>query len=132
MAEICVPPMPPDSKGVYLKHASRGAADLAIVGVAVLATLDESYCRNVRIALRAVAPMPIRARNTERVLEGKEINDGLIEQAAQAAAAESQPITDVRASADYRREMVKVFTQWAIRRVIGKEQGAGNEASPVL
>ena len=102
------------------------------IGVAVLATLDESYCRNVRIALGAVAPMPIRARNTERVLEGKEINDGLIEQAAQAAAAESRPITDVRASADYRREMVKVFANWAIRRVFGKEQGAGDETTAVM
>jgi carbon-monoxide dehydrogenase medium subunit len=73
----------------------------------------------------------MRARNAERVLEGKEINDALIEQAARAAAAESRPITDVRGSANYRREMVKVFTQWAIRRVIGKEQGAGDETTAV-
>ena len=132
LAEICVPPMPPDTKGVYLKHASRGAADLAIVGVAVIATLDGGCCRNVKIVLGAVAPMPIRARNAERVLEGKEINDAVIEQAARAAAAESRPITDVRASADYRREMVKVFTQWAIRRAIGKEQGASDEATTVM
>ena len=132
LAEICVPPMPRDTKGVYLKHSSRGAADLAIVGVAVIATLDGGCCRNVKIVLGAVAPMPIRARNAERVLEGKEINDAVIEQAARAAAAESRPITDVRASADYRREMVKVFTQRAIRNVIGKVQGAGDEATAVM
>jgi carbon-monoxide dehydrogenase medium subunit len=131
LAEVCVPPMRSLSTAVYLKHASRGAADLAIVGVAVIATLDGGYCRNVQIALGAVAPMPMRARNAERVLEGKEINDALIEQAARAAAAESRPITDVRGSANYRREMVKVFTQWAIRRVIGKEQGAGDETTAV-
>ncbi len=132
LAEVCVPPMPPDSKGVYLKHASRGAADLAVVGVAVSVIWDRGYCRNVKIALGAVAPTPMRARNAERMLEGKKIDDALIDQVAQAAAAESQPITDVRASADYRREMVKVFTQWAIRRVIGKEQGASDETSTVL
>ncbi len=132
LAEVGVPPMPPLSTAVYLKHASRGAADLAIVGVAVLASLNGGRCRNVKIALGAVASMPIRARNAERMLEEKDINDALIEQAAEAAAAESRPITDVRASADYRREMVKVFTQWAIRRVVGKEQGAGNETSAVM
>ena len=132
LAEIRVPPMPPLSTAVYLKHASRGAADLAIVGVAVNLTLDSGCCRSVRIALGAVAPTPMRARIAEKVLDGKELNDALIEQAAQAAAAESRPITDVRASADYRREMVKVFTQWAIRTVVGKEQGAGNETFAVL
>jgi len=132
LAEVHVPPMPRDTKSVYLKHTSRGAADLAIVGVAVSVTWDRGCCRNVRIALGAVAPMPIRARNAERVLEGNEINDALIEQAAEAAAAESRPITDVRASADYRREMVKVFTQWAIGRVVGQKEGAGNETSAVL
>ena len=96
------------------------------------ATLDGGCCRNVKIALGAVAPMPIRARNAERVLEGKEINDAVIEQAARAAAAESRPITDVRASADYRREMVKVFTQWAIRKVVGKKECASDETPAVL
>lgn len=128
LAEVLVPPMPPDSKGAYLKHASRGAADLAIVGVAIVATRDGGCCRSVKIALGAVAPTPMRARNAEKVLDGKEINDSLIEQAAEAAAAESRPITDVRASADYRKEMVKVFTQQAIRRTIGKRDEAGNES----
>jgi aerobic carbon-monoxide dehydrogenase medium subunit len=124
LAEVCVPPMQPDSKGVYLKHASRGAADLAIVGVAAVGAMDRGVCRNVKIALGAVAPMPMRAREAERVLDEKEINDALIEQAAKAAATESRPINDVRASADYRNEMVKVLTRWAIGRVIGKRDEA--------
>jgi len=132
LAELYVPPMSPDSKGVYLKHASRGAADLAIVGVAAVATMDRGICRNAKIALGAVGPTPMRARNAETLLEGKETSDALIGQAAEAAAAESRPITDVRASADYRREMVQVFTRWAIRRVTGKEQEVGSEATAVL
>lgn len=132
LAEICVPPMPPGSKGAYLKHASRGAADLAIVGVAVVAATDGGCCEGVKIALGAVAPIPMRPRNAERMLDGKEINSALIEQAAQAAADESRPITDVRASADYRREMVKVFTSRAIKRVSGKGEESGNKTSAFL
>ncbi len=132
LAEVRVPPMPADSKGVYLKHASRGAADLAIVGVAVSVIWDRGCCRNIRIALGAVAPTPIRARKAESVLEGKEINDGLIEQAAEAAAGESRPITDVRASADYRSEMVKVFTKRAIRKLIPQKTAAGDEMPALL
>lgn len=132
LVEIQVPSMSPRARGVYMKHAARGAADLAIVGVAVIATLDGGRCQNAKIALGAVAPTPMRARNAERVLEAQEPDDTLIENAAQAASDESRPITDLRASADYRREMVKVFTQWAIRKVIPEEEKACNEIATVM
>lgn len=132
LLEIEVPSMPPHAQGVYLKHAIRGAADLAIVGVAVIATLDGGRCRNVRIALGAVAPTPMRARNAESVLERQALDDAVVEYAAQAASEESRPITDVRASADYRKEMVKVLTQWAIRSVVPKTDGAANEITTVV
>jgi carbon-monoxide dehydrogenase medium subunit len=129
LVEIQVPAMPPQAKAVYLKHAIRGAADLAIVGVAVMASLDDGCCRNVKIALGAVAPTPMRARGAESILEGKMLNDALIENAARAASEECRPITDVRASADYRREMVKVLTRWAIKRVIAENKQVSNEAT---
>ncbi len=132
LAEVCVPPMPASSKGTYLKHASRGAADLAIVGVAVVATMDDGRCRSVKIALGAVAPTPVRARNAETALNGKRIHDALIEQSARLAAAESRPITDVRASADYRNAMVKVFTERAIKKATSEREEAGNESSVIL
>ena len=131
VVEIQAPSMPPHTRGVYLKHSIRGAADLAIVGVAVIATSNGGCCRNVRIVLGAVAPTPMRARNAEEALEGKEIDDALIEKAARAAADESRPITDVRGSADYRKEMVKVFTRWAIRGVIPKEETV-NETTHII
>jgi carbon-monoxide dehydrogenase medium subunit len=129
LVEIEVPAMPPHTKAVYLKHAIRGAADLAIVGVAVMASLDDGCCRNVKIALGAVAPTPMRARGAESILEGKMLNDALIENAARAASEECRPITDVRASADYRRQMVKVLTQWAIKRVFAENKQVSNEAT---
>jgi carbon-monoxide dehydrogenase medium subunit len=118
MVEIQVPPMPSDTKGVYLKHSTRGTVNPAIVGVAVIVAMDGERCKEIKLVLGAVAPTPIRAKKAEEMLRGEEIKDTLIEKAAQAASDESRPITDVRASADYRKEMVKVFTRYALRNGI--------------
>ena len=79
---------------------------------------EDTVCRDVKIVLGAVAPTPIRARRAEEILMDKKIGDALIEQAARAASEEAQPITDVRASAEYRREMVEAFTRRALREVL--------------
>jgi len=120
LLEIQVPVPPPGTKGVYLKH-SRSAVDLATVGVAVIMALESGgTCRDVKIVLGAVAPTPMRAKKAEEMLRGKKIEPALIEEAAQVASGEAQPITDVRASAEYRKEMVKVFTRRAIEQIIAK------------
>jgi carbon-monoxide dehydrogenase medium subunit len=80
--------------------------------------MDGERCEEIKLVLGAVAPTPIRAKKAEEMLRGEVINDTLIEKAAQAASDESRPITDVRASADYRKEMVKVFTRYALRNGI--------------
>ena len=118
MIEIQVPPMPPDTKGIYLKHTTRGTVNPAIVGVAAIVAMDGKRCEEIKLVLGAVAPTPIRAKKAEEILRGKEIDDTLIEKATQAASDESSPITDVRASADYRKEMVKVLTRYALRNGI--------------
>lgn len=115
MVEIQVQPMPPNTKGVYLKYSTRGTVNPAVVGVAAMVAMDGERCREIKLVLGAVAPTPIRAKKAEEILRGKKIGDALIEKAAQAASDESSPITDVRASADYRKEMVKVFTRYALR-----------------
>jgi len=120
LLEIQVPVPPPDTKGVYLKHG-RSAVDLATVGVAVIMALESGgVCRDVKIVLGAVAPTPMRAKKAEEVLRGKKVESALIKEAAQVASGEAQPITDVRASAEYRREMVKVFTRRAIEQITAK------------
>jgi carbon-monoxide dehydrogenase medium subunit len=88
--------------------------ELATVGVAV--TLTEGS--DVRIVLGAVAPTPIRARKAEALLRGKKIDCELIERAAQAALEEARPISNVRASAEYRREMVRVLTRRALTQAM--------------
>ena len=120
LVEIQVPVPSPDMRGVYLKHG-RSAVDLATVGVAVIMVLESGgVCRDIKIVLGAVAPTPMRAKKAEEVLRGKKVESALIEKAAQAASAEAQPITDVRASAGYRREMIKVFTRRAIEQIATK------------
>jgi len=121
LVEIQVPPMPPDTKAAYLKHAIRGSIDLAIVGVAAIVTLERgNVCKDIKLVLGAVAPTPMRARKAEEIIKGKKIDDALIDKCAQVASDESRPITDVRASYWYRKEMVKVFTRRAIKEAITK------------
>jgi carbon-monoxide dehydrogenase medium subunit len=116
LIELIVPPPPPHTGQVYLKHGRRRAMELATVGVAVMLTLERDVCREVRIVLGAVAPTPIRARSAEDILRHQTITDDLIDQAAKTAMREARPISDVRSSAAYRREMVKVLTTRAVQQ----------------
>ena len=109
VTEIRVPPPAPNTRKVYIKHGRRKAMELATVGVAVTHVAGGA----TRIVLGAVAPTPIRARQAEKVFS----DTGDVARAAQAAAAESKPISNVRASAEYRREMVEVLTRRALEQV---------------
>jgi len=116
VTRIVVPPPPSHTGKCYLKHGRRKAMELATVGVAVTLTLERERCREIRIVLGAVAPTPIRAPAAEAALRGGALDDARIEAAAQAAMGECRPISNVRASAGYRREMVGVLTKRAIRQ----------------
>lgn len=113
LTEIEVPYPASGSRGVYLKHAVRGAMDIAMVGVAVLVTPDaaKNNIKDARIGLGAVAPTPIRAAKTEALLRGKPLTAPLLKQAAALAASESSPISDQRSSAEYRRWIVEALTR---------------------
>jgi len=118
LREVQVPPLPATSKGVYLKLSPRRAMDLAIVGVAVVVIPKEGVCKDIRIALGAVSPTPIRVKKVEDILRGQELSDDLIEKAAQISSEEARPIDDHRASADYRRSMVKVLVSRGIKEAL--------------
>jgi len=122
LVEIQVPDPSLGVRGVYLKHSIRGSIDLAIVGVAVIGDFEPkgNTCQDVKIVLGAVAPTPMRARGAEELLRGKKIKNGLIEESAEKASAESRPISDVRASEWYRREMVKVLTRQGLNKIMGR------------
>ena len=115
LTEITIPKTSPQLVGEYIKFSPRDMMDLAYIGVAVAYNLGrDKKCDGVRIVLGAVAPTPIRAKNSEALLEGKVLTEELAAKVGDAAARESKPISDVRSSADYRRAMVGVMTKRAL------------------
>lgn len=123
LTAIVIPPVSESLRGDYIKFSPREMMDLAYVGVAVALVMndDGKKCRSARIALGAVSPTPMRARRAEALLENQTITEELAEKAGAEAAAESKPISDVRSSADYRREMVRVNTKRALLNAVAGE-----------
>jgi len=98
--------------GSYQKHARREEVDLSTVCASVV-KVDGS----IRIALGSVAPTPIRARKAEAFLLGKELTDKVIQEAAEIAVSETTPIGDIRASKEYREEIVKVLVTRGLKEI---------------
>ena len=120
LLEIFVPAPGPRSGGNYLRHTPRRELDIAVVGVASQLTLSNGVCSKARIALAAVAPVPLRARAAEQALEGKPVTDEAIERAAELAVGVAKPISDQRGSADYRRHLVRVLTRRTLRTALAR------------
>ena len=118
LIEVHVPPQP-HRTGTAFEKIGRTSVDIALVNVAVRLTLGEDdVCSDVRIALGSVAPTPIRSARAEGLLRGNRLDEALIDEAAQAASEEIKPISDVRSSADYRRDASKVLTKRCILRAL--------------
>jgi len=118
MAEVSFPAMREGVKGAYIKLGRRNAMAVSVVSVAVVLAWEGDRCREARIALGAVAPTPIRASESEAMLEGKQPSPALLEQCGKAAAAATSPIDDVRASAQYRRAMSEVLVRRALAQAL--------------
>jgi carbon-monoxide dehydrogenase medium subunit len=115
---IEIPPPPALSSGCYLRHIPRQDMDIAVAGVASFLVFDtcDNLCREARIALGAVAPIPFRVPSAEAVLTGRTLTLEIIETAADRAAGGASPISDVRSSAEYRRELVRVLTRRTLKQ----------------
>ena len=115
---IVIPPLADCEGAAYIKHAVRKAMDLAIIGVAVKLRVENGYCTDARIALGAVATTPIRAPRAEEVLIGSRLTDDVIIKASEEAMNSCNPISDIRASAEYRKDMIRVFTKRAVKQAM--------------
>ena len=124
LKEIFIP-APAGKWGGSFQRSTRTAMDIALVNCAVFLSLAPKggAIGDIRIALGAVAPTPVRARPAEDVLKGKNPDKVSIEEAAALAAAGVSPIDDVRSSANYRRAMVRVLTRRAIEEALKKATG---------
>jgi carbon-monoxide dehydrogenase medium subunit len=104
----------------YLRFIPRNEMDIAVVGAGASVTLDESKQKflSARIALGAVAPTPLFVAEAGMFLEGKEINEENIQEAARIAQAAARPISDLRGTAEHRKHLCAVLTQRALEKAI--------------
>jgi CO/xanthine dehydrogenase FAD-binding subunit len=118
LTEVRIPWMPDATAARFIKLGQRRSMAISIVNLAARLTLaGDRKIAAARIALGAVAPTPVRALAAETVLIGKELSADLLGQAARQASQEISPISDVRASSDYRRRMTGVLVRRALTAV---------------
>ncbi|MZQ98988.1 MAG: xanthine dehydrogenase family protein subunit M [Acidaminobacter sp.] len=118
-----LPDLGPGNGAAYKKYAIRGDSDIAIVGVAARLKLSQDgIIEDARVVLGAVAPTPIRVPSAEQMLIGQVLTDELAAKAAQAASDFCTPITDARATKEYRKEMVRVWTQYVLKEAHSNAQ----------
>ena len=121
-------PIPDERREASYKRVARTVVDIALVSTAVSVTASEGRISDARVSLGSVAPVPIRAPEAERMLTGCElsgVDEGVLVRAGRAAAAAAEPISDVRAGADYRRKMCAVLTHRALAESLNRLNGAG-------
>ena len=123
LVEIRVPVPPPRSGGAYLK-LERKVGDFATAAVAAQLTLRaDGACEQAGIGLTNVGLTPIKADKAEAALRGNRLDDRTIAEGARLAAAAAQPTEDLRGSAEYKRDLVRVLTTRALRRALERAEG---------
>ena len=123
LTEIKIPLPAANSGGAYLK-LERKVGDFATAGVAVQVQLDDAgKCQRAGVGLTNVGMTPIKATKTEAFLAGKALDEATIKEAAEIAASESQPNDDIRGSAEYKRDLVRVLTARALTRALERAKG---------
>lgn len=115
LCAIDVPPMPAGARWRYLKWTPRAQEDKALVGLAAMLVIEDGRCATARLGLGGVAMSPVILAAAERALEGQRLDAATIRRAAEAAADEVEPMDDLQGTAEYRRDMVRVW----VRRVVG-------------
>lgn len=114
--EVQVPPAPPKSGSAYQKF-NLLSSDQGVVAVAATVTSDKSgVCTDAKIVLGNAGVTPIRAKSGEKILIGKKLTDKLMAEAGEAAAGDADPVSDIHASADFRRHLIKVLTKRMVKQ----------------
>ncbi|MFN8403115.1 MAG: FAD binding domain-containing protein [Anaerolineales bacterium] len=123
LVDISFPAMKTTQRGTFIKLALRRAQAISLVDVAILLDFDSDSVSSASITLGAVAPTIIHAPEAEKYLEGKKLTDDVITKAARLTMNASKPIDDIRGSAAYRKEMVRVCTSRGLKSIRdGKER----------
>jgi CO/xanthine dehydrogenase FAD-binding subunit len=115
-------PIPGEGRGTFIKLGLRRGTACSVVSVAVWLVRDDNRVKDVRIALGGVAPRPVRVKKTEEAFVGEMLEERTIGEAAETVRSEISPITDVRGSAEYRREVSARLLARAVRICAGLEE----------
>ena len=106
-------------RGTYTKFTAGSSEERPCVGIAALASMDEGVCVELRLAVGAVSPKPVRLQSGESMARGERLTQELIERIAQNAGRNVDPIDDLRGTADYKRHLVHVLTRRALSALAG-------------
>ena len=123
LTSIDVPAMPAGARWRYLKWTPRAQEDKALVGLAAMLVLDGRRCRIARLAVGGVGASPVVLARAEQALDGQELSAATIARAADTAAGEVEPMDDLQGTAEYRRDMLRV---WVRRVVAGLADGTSS------
>jgi len=130
LTEISIPALRENQRGTFIKIALRRGQAISVVNVALVLEFSASHVANAQITLGSVAPTIVAAEEAQRFLRGSVLDDETIEGAADLAIHAARPIDDVRGSAAYRLEMVRVLTARALRQLREGTEGADFPADP--
>jgi len=115
LVEVFIPALPRGRTAWSFHKLARLASDISVVNAAVGLELDsQGHCQWARIAVGAVAPTPLRLVKVEKLLQGKRLDRALVDEACEQIRQQVRPITDVRSTASYRREMSAVLVRRAL------------------
>ncbi len=132
LVDISFPAMTRGQRGTFIKLALRRAQAISLVNVAIILDLKARSIKSASITFGAVAPTIVHAPEAEAYLIGKKLTDEVIAQAAELAKSATHPIDDIRSSAAYRHEMVKVITSRGLKSIRDKTEKNGFPDEPVL
>lgn len=131
LVDIAFPALTENQRGTFIKLALRRAQAISVVNAAFVLARSGRAVESAKITLGAVAPTIIHAATAEEYLTGKPLEDEIILHAAELAAGDARPIDDLRGSASYRREMVRVIVLRGLRSLRDSEETTGMPSDPV-
>lgn len=132
LTAISFEPMKSNQRGIFLKLGLRQAQAISVINTSIILELDGDTITQATITLGSVAPTIVHAPSAEAMLVGKQLTDETIRQAAYLAADDCTPITDVRGSAEYRKEMIRVMVARGLRRIAKDEQAQNWPVEPSM
>ena len=132
VTDISFAPMAASQRGLFVKLGLRRAQAISVVHVTLLLDFDGDTVSEARIALGSVAPTIINSSEAEAFLTGKQLSDEVIAETARLAASDARPIDDIRGSAAYRRESVRVMVKRALIALGDNRQAAYRPDNPTM